>query len=85
MRYEVGRTGTNVSHSAYNQVYGTTFQRAPVLVADMQTTHGDDTAALRWQNLNVESVDLWVQEEQSRDPEMTHVPEDVGYFVADVE
>ncbi|RKT47461.1 PKD domain-containing protein [Thiocapsa rosea] len=85
MRYEVGRTGTNVSHNVYNHVYGTTFQRPPVLVADMQTAHEDDTAALRWQNLNVESVDLWVQEEQSRDLEMTHVPEDVGYFVADVE
>lgn len=85
LRYEVGRTGTNVSQSAYNLVYGTTFQRAPVLVADMQTTYENDTAALRWQNLNVESVDLWVQEEQSHDPEVTPVPEDVGYFVADVE
>ncbi|WP_147431054.1 fibronectin type III domain-containing protein [Thiocapsa rosea] len=85
MRYEVGRTGRMVNHEAHNLVYQTAFVRPPVLVADMQTTHGDDTAALRWQNLNVESVDLRVQEEQSRDREMTHLLEDVGYFIADVE
>jgi hypothetical protein len=85
LRYEVGRTGRMVNHEAHNLVYQTAFMRPPVLVADMQTTHGDDTAALRWQNLNVESVDLRVQEEQSRDRETTHVLEDVGYFIADVE
>ncbi|SDW82337.1 fibronectin type III domain-containing protein [Thiocapsa roseopersicina] len=85
LRYEVGRTGRKVDHKAYNLVYQTAFVQPPVLVADMQTTHGDDTAALRWQNLNVESVDLRVQEEQSRDRETTHVLEDVGYFIADVE
>ncbi len=69
----------------HNLVYQTAFVRPPVLVADMQTTHGDDTAALRWRNLNVESVDLRVQEEQSSDREMTHTPEAVGYFIADVE
>ncbi|WP_040729558.1 fibronectin type III domain-containing protein [Thiocapsa marina] len=85
MQYEVGRTGRNVDHDAHNLVYQTAFVRSPVLVADMQTTHGDDTAALRWKNLNVESVALRVQEEGSRDRETTHVLEDVGYFVADVE
>ncbi|UHD14850.1 hypothetical protein [Thiocapsa bogorovii] len=85
MRYEVGRTGRNVDHEAHNLVYQTAFVRPPVLVADMQTTHGDDTAALRWDNLNVDSVELRVQEEQSRDRERTHVFEEVGYFVADVE
>ena len=85
LRYEVGRTGRKVDHKAYNLVYQTAFVRPPVLVADMQTTHSNDTAALRWKNLNVESVDLRVQEEQSRDREMTHGVEDVGYFIADVE
>ncbi|WP_296805417.1 hypothetical protein [Thiocapsa sp.] len=85
LRYEVGRTGRMVDHEAHNLVYQTAFMRPPVLVADMQTTHGDDTAALRWQNLNVESVDLQVQEEQSHDRETTHLLEDVGYFIADVE
>ncbi|CRI64108.1 exported hypothetical protein [Thiocapsa sp. KS1] len=85
LRYEVGRTASEVNHDVHNLVYQTAFVRPPVLVADMQTTHGDDTAALRWRNLNVESVDLRVQEEQSSDREMTHTPEAVGYFIADVE
>ncbi len=85
LRYEVGRTGRNVNHKPHNLVYQSAFVRPPVLVADMQTTYGDDTAALRWRNLNVESVELQVQEEQSRDRETTHENEDVGYFVADVE
>jgi hypothetical protein len=85
LKYEVGRTGRSVNQNAYNLVYQTAFEQPPVFVADMQTTHGDDPAALRWQNLNVESVDLWVQEEQSHDLETKHALEDVGYFVADVE
>jgi hypothetical protein len=85
LRYEVGRTGRMVNHETHNLVYQTAFVRPPVLVADMQTTHGNDTAALRWRNLNVESVDVRVQEEQSRDPETTHLLEDVGHFIADVE
>jgi hypothetical protein len=82
---EVGLTGRMVNHEEHNLVSQTAFVRPPVLVADMQTTHGDDTATLWRQNPNVESVDLQVQEEQSPDREATHLLEDVGYLISDVE
>ncbi len=85
LRYEVGRTAERVNHLPYQLTYESVFERAPVLVADMQTSKGGDAAALRWQNLDVDAVDLWVQEEQSMDEEMAHTREEVGYFVADVE
>jgi hypothetical protein len=51
----------------------------------MQTTNSGYAASLRWRGLNADTVDLWVQEEQSKDREMKHSQENVGYFMADLE
>ncbi len=56
------------------------FNAAPVLLADMQTTDGPDTANLRWANKGPYSVDIWVDEEQSLDVETNHTTEVVGYL-----
>lgn len=56
------------------------FETAPVLLADMQTTDGPDTANLRWANKGTYSVDIWVDEEQSLDVETNHTTEVVGYL-----
>ncbi len=85
IRYEVGRTGDRVTDKRHKIRYETLFARPPVLVADMQTTDGGDTASLRWAGLGEAEVEIWVQEEQSRDEKTRHTTEDVGYFVADVE
>ncbi|MEM9249081.1 MAG: LamG-like jellyroll fold domain-containing protein, partial [Pseudomonadota bacterium] len=50
----------------------------PVLLAAMQTINGGDTAALRYTSLEADSVRLAVREEQSRDGERRHAPEDVA-------
>lgn len=49
----------------------------------MQTTNDADIANLRWSNRNEASVEVWVAEERSKDTEVTHPAESVGYFVAD--
>ncbi|QVL50302.1 MAG: PKD domain-containing protein [Thiocapsa sp.] len=85
LRYEVGRTGKDVDHRTYNLLYQNVFARAPVIVADVQSSDGTGTAALRWQNLNIESVDLRVQPEESLGDVAPQIAEQVGYFLADVE
>ena len=56
------------------------FNTAPFFLADMQTTDGSDTANLRWDNKTTASVELWVDEEQSKDDETAHTTEVGGYI-----
>jgi hypothetical protein len=58
-------------------------RRFPVVVSDMITTYGSDPGFLRYQNLGPNSIDLFIQEEQSADTEMNHTMEDVSLFVAE--
>ncbi|MFD2111359.1 PKD domain-containing protein [Thiorhodococcus fuscus] len=85
LKYEVGTTDNAVTDSVYELPFGVTFDNAPMFVADMQTTDGGDTAGVRWTGFEAEFVDLWVQEEQSRDAEMAHTTEVVGYFAAEIQ
>jgi hypothetical protein len=47
----------------------------------MQTTDGKDTANVRWQNKNNSSVEVQIDEEQSKNSETRHTTEVVGYMV----
>jgi hypothetical protein len=85
LRYAVGRTPRQLNDRVSTLAYPTLFNQAPVVIADLQTSKEDDTAALRWQNLTGTSVDLFVQEETSRDSETCHVNEVAGWFLADVD
>ena len=57
------------------------FTAPPVFIAAMQTTDGGDPANLRWTNKTVNSVAVKVSEEQSKDNEITHTTEVVGYML----
>lgn len=85
LRYEVGFTDAKVTNKVSTFLYHSVFARPPLFLAGMQTTANTDTANLRWRNRNEVAVDVWVSEEQSRDTEVTHPAESVGYFVADEE
>ncbi|MDP6585973.1 MAG: hypothetical protein QF535_15085, partial [Anaerolineales bacterium] len=60
----------------FNQI----FDLPPMLLADMQTTNGGDTAGLLFRNLDEDSVDFFVQEEKSANDEVRHINETVGYI-----
>ena len=83
LRYEVGLTDAMVTHQPYSLLYKGVFDRPPLFLADMQTTAGGDPANLRWRNRTEVGLEVWVSEEQSKDAETGHVPESVGYFLAD--
>lgn len=55
----------------------------PTFLADTQTTRGDNTATVRYRNLTGSSVQVKIEEEQSRDQETSHVGETVGYLVVE--
>lgn len=46
----------------------------------MQSFNGPDTAGLRYRNLDTESAEVFVEEERSRDGEMGHAGENVGFL-----
>lgn len=61
-----------------------TYER-PALIADVQTFRGSNTCGVRYRNLTQSTVDLKVEEEESRDAETGHLGERVGYLVVDAE
>jgi len=53
----------------------------PMFIADMQTGDGMNTANIRWQNKDAYAVEVQIDEEQSKDKEIKHTTEVVGYMV----
>ena len=51
-----------------------------VFLADLQSRYGADTAALRFGDVSADGVTVFAQEEQSKNREMRHIEEDVGYL-----
>jgi hypothetical protein len=81
LTFEVDKTNDVITHNLQTIVYNETFMATPVFLADMQTTDGGDTANLRWQNKDFYGIDIKITEEQSRDSEMNHTTEVVGYMI----
>ncbi|TQV87735.1 S8 family serine peptidase [Aliikangiella coralliicola] len=75
----VGRTGNVVTHNWRTINFGSTTN--PKVIAAMQTFDGGDAAALRHRNLTNSSVQVKVEEEQSKDSEVAHTTEVVGYII----
>ena len=81
LKFEVDKTDNVITHNLQTIVYNETFMAIPVFLADMQTTNGKDTANLRWQNKDFYGIDIKITEEQSRNSEIRHTTEVVGYMV----
>ncbi len=77
--FNVGRTGNVVNHNRFALAFDTAFHSAPMVLADMQTMRGLDTAALRATNITGAGLELWVEEERSLDNEVSHGLEAVGW------
>lgn len=80
LRYEVGRSGDTVTHAASTLNYATGFNTKPLLYTDMQTTDGGDTSSLRTLSNEAASLQVLVEEEQSRDSEVSHTTEVAGFI-----
>jgi len=81
LTYEVKKTDDVVTDGLHTIVYNETFMNIPVFLADMQTTDGEDTASVRWQDKDFYGLDVKIVEEQSGDSETSHTTEVVGYML----
>jgi hypothetical protein len=77
----VNTTPDVVQHTFYRLAFGVSFSDTPVFLADMQTADGIDTANLRWQNKTSAGIDIIVTEEQSKETEINHTTEVMGFIV----
>jgi len=81
LTFEVNTSKDVVRHDFHTVLFQQTFAKAPLILAGMQTTDGGNTANLRWRNKDRRGVDVQVDEEQSRDSEVRHTTEVVGYMI----
>ena len=72
------RTPDSLTHTAQEFLFASPFDAAPVLLADLQTTDGGDTAVLRAKALTATGATLFVEEEKSKDTEIGHTTEVAG-------
>lgn len=77
--YEAAVTDDVVTDAWQGFSFSHSFRHPPVLLAAMQHSRGDDTAGLRFQNVTPTRMEMKVEEEQSKDFEMTHAAEAIGY------
>lgn len=80
MLYESRATSDTVTHNWQNTLFETTFNDLPLLLADMQTHDGKDTSSTRVNQIQTTSAQIKVAEEQSKDDEVAHTTEVVGYI-----
>jgi hypothetical protein len=76
----VGRTANQVTHEYTNITFNPAFGDIPAITVGMQTTNDADTANVRWRNKSRSGVEVMISEEQSKDAEMNHSAEVVGYI-----
>ncbi len=78
--YEIGMTTKSVTHNWFDLKFKTAFPDLPFFIAGMQTCADNDTAAVRGRNLSQTATQIKIEEEKSKDIEVKHNSEAVGYF-----
>ena len=78
IQFEAAITANAITHAWYSAAFKTPAPQSPLLLADMQTTNGTDTSALRVQQITGTGFQVKVEEEQSKDSEVSHASETVG-------
>jgi hypothetical protein len=81
--FEVGKTANNITNQFRMIQFCQSYTDYPVFIADMQTSNSMNTANVRWRNLQTDTVEIQIDEEQSADEETGHASEVVGYMMFD--
>ncbi|MEA3347844.1 MAG: fibronectin type III domain-containing protein, partial [Pseudomonadota bacterium] len=79
VNFEVGRTADKVKNANYAVSFVSNFSSDPILLTDMQTTDGGDTSVTRCETVTSSGFEVFIEEEKSRDTEINHTSEVVGY------
>ena len=81
LHYETAITSDSVKHDWVELGFATYFAEPPLFLADMQSQDGGDSSTTRTQNIANGSVQIKIEEEQSKDPETRHTSETAGYII----
>ncbi len=79
--FEVRTSQNEIDDLSHAVSFSESFAGLPVLLADMQTTDGLDTANVRCVNKDQYAADLSIAEEQSADSETDHTTEVIGIML----
>jgi hypothetical protein len=78
--FEVGKTADMLKDSIQSLAFAHEYETDPIFVADIQTGDGMDTANVRSYNKNAVTIDVQIDEEQSKNEETRHTTEVLGYM-----
>lgn len=82
VRFEVGRSQASaITENPHTLAFEQVFDQAPAFFADLQTSLGGDPATLRWANRDLAQLDVWAEEESSKDAEIKTASETLGYLL----
>jgi hypothetical protein len=74
------RTPNSVTHNWYTISFSPSFSQAPIFLCHDDTYNGGNTCGTRFRNLGSFSVQVMIEEEQSKDSEVNHTTEMVSYL-----
>ena len=77
----VNKTADKVRHRWYTIDYNEQLPTLPLFLGNMQSQDGPDTGAVRYTNMTNNSIQVKIEEEKSRDEEIAHTTESIGYFL----
>ncbi len=78
--YEAQATANEVTNNLHSIMFQSDFNTAPLFFSDMQTLDGRDTSSIGYQNPTTTSIQVNIKEEQSKDDELGHTSEIIGYL-----
>ncbi|MCD6388074.1 MAG: cadherin-like domain-containing protein [Desulfobulbaceae bacterium] len=78
--YEIGATADEMTHEWQTISFNADFNETPIMIADMQTTDGDDTANLRYNEMNASQMQIKITAEQSSNSDTNHTTEIIGFM-----
>ena len=78
--YEAQTSGAQITNNFSTLQFSQTFTTVPGFVGALSSFNGVDNAHLRYQDLNIVGVDLFVEEDTTVDTELMHSAESVDYL-----
>ena len=78
--FMAGNTGDQVTHNWHTVDFGNLFNNAPKFFGNIASYDGPDSAGLRAKNLSSGSVEIKIDEDTSKDSEVDHTTEEIGFL-----
>lgn len=83
--FQAGITGTSYDENFSAIDFDASFDELPQFMAAMTTYNGTDSAGVRYQNLDSNSVEVKIEEDQSQDSETNHANESLNFLALEGE